>query len=182
MKSSDKRIQYIKMDSSNFELAYQIQKSIWIEDPDYQCFYDKAMTPTLYDTCFLIYFGDDLIGITGAYIEDCDSETIWLDWFGILPEYRGNGLGETVLLDTIHYCQSFKEFKYFRLDTTYYENRPAIGLYDKIMDLREEYTIEDTEVLKHQYLIYTYDLKRTGDIQPWNNRYIGLSDYYDKCI
>lgn len=89
------------------------------------------MIPTLYDTCFLIYFGNDWIGITGTYIEDYDSETLWLDWFGILLEYHGNGLGEAFLLDTIHYCQSFKEFKYFRLDTTYYENRPAIGFYDK---------------------------------------------------
>ena len=59
MKSSDQRIQYVKMNSFNFESAYQIQKNIWIEDPDYQCFYDKVMIPTLYDTCFLIYFGND---------------------------------------------------------------------------------------------------------------------------
>ena len=181
MKSSDKNIEYVKLDSYNFEHAYQVQKLIWDDDPDYQCFYNKAMNPSIYDTCFLVYLGADLIGITGTYIEDFDTESIWLDWFGILPEYRGNGYGETILLDTIRYCQSFDKFAYFRLDTTYWEDRPAIGLYDKVMDLKEKYTREDTEEIDHHYLIYTYNLKRTNYTKPWNNRFIGLVDYYKCC-
>lgn len=181
MKSSSDKIKYVKMDDSNFELAYQIQKTIWPNEPDYQVFYDNAMNPLPYDACFLVYIDDKLIGITGTYVENFDSESIWLDWFGILPEYRGNGYGEIILLDTIRYCQSFEKFDYFRLDTTYWEGRPAIGLYDKIMDLKEKYTRENTEEIDHGYLIYTYNLKRTNYTRPWDNRFIGLVDYYDCC-
>ena len=181
MKSSNVKIKYVRLDESNFEQAYQIQKLIWPDDPDYQCFYDKATELSTYDTCFLVYLGSDLIGLTGTYIEDFDSETIWLDWYGILPEYRGNGYGETILLDTIGYCQSFEIFDYFRLDTTYWEGRPAIRLYDKIMDMKERYTREDTDEVDHHYLIYTYNLKRTTYTKPWNNRFIGLVDYYKHC-
>lgn len=181
MISSNDEIKYVKIDVSNFKLAYQIQKSIWPEDPDYQDFYDKVIDDSSYDACFLVYLNDNLIGITGTYVEDFDSESIWLDWFGILPEYRGKGYGRLVLLDTIHYCQEFNRFLYFRLDTTYWENRLAIGLYDKVMDLREEYTREDTDDIKHEYLIYTYNLKRTNYTKPWNNRFIGLNEYYKNC-
>lgn len=47
------------------------------------------------------------------------------------------------------------------------------------MNLKEEYTKEDTPDLKNQFLIYTYVLK--GKAEPWNNRYLGLRKYYDNC-
>lgn len=181
MVSSNEKIKYVRMELPNFKLAYEIEKQIFPTDPDYQGFYHKAMDPQLYDTCYLVYLEDNLIGITGTYIEDFDPESIWLDWFGILPEYRRKGYGKTVLLDTIYYCQQFSNFEYLRLDTTYYENRPALFLYDKVMDLKEDYTIEDTETDKHQYLIYTYNLKRTGYTKPWNNRFIDLVEHYEHC-
>lgn len=179
MHSSNSDIRYISVDKDNFELAYNIQKEIWPDDPDYNNFYEKANDSTLEVTSFIVYYKDEAIGITGTYLEDIDDESIWLDWFGILPTYRCNGLGKTILLDTIKYCQNFNQYLYFRLDTTYWDKRPAIYLYDLVMDLREEYTIEDTETKKHNYLIYTYDLKKTGYIKPWNNRYLGLVNYYE---
>lgn len=65
----------------------------------------------------------------------------------------------------------------FRVETTYYENRPALFLYDKIMELKENYTIEDTENDKTETLIYSYSLN--GKLDLWNNRYLGLREYYD---
>lgn len=181
MKSSNEQIQYVEVDQDNLEIAYEIQKTIWASEPDYQSFYRKIAYPDIYEKFFIVYFDNQPIGITGTYIEDFDSESIWLDWYGILPEYRGNGYGKTILLDTICYCQNFNDFSYLRLDTTYWENRPAIFLYDKVMDLKEDYTIEDTKTEKHGYLIYTYNLKRTGYTKPWNNRFIGLVEHYNEC-
>lgn len=181
MKSSNEQIQYVEVDQDNLEIAYEIQKTIWTSEPDYQSFYRKIAYPDIYEKFFIVYFDNQPIGITGTYTEDFDLESIWLDWYGILPEYRGNGYGKIILLDTIRYCREFKQFLYFRLDTTYWENRPAVCLYDKVMDLKEDYTIEDTETEKHGYLIYTYNLKRTGYTKPWNNRFIGLVEHYNEC-
>lgn len=47
------------------------------------------------------------------------------------------------------------------------------------MELKENYTIEDTENNKNNFIIYSYSLN--GKLQPWNNKYLGLKDYYDKC-
>lgn len=45
------------------------------------------------------------------------------------------------------------------------------------MQFKEDYTIEDTDTIKNQTLIYSYLLK--GKLELWNNRYLGLREYYD---
>lgn len=167
---------YVQIDKDTLDIAYNIQKEIFPDDPDYDDLYDKAIN-SLDDNCFfIVYFKNDLIGITGVDVYREYPDTIWLDWFGILPKYRRNGFGEEVLLDTIEYCKKLNKYKSFRVETTYYENRPAVFLYDKVMKIKEEYTIEDTKDKKRHTLIYTYPL--IGEVELWNNRYLGLGDYY----
>lgn len=173
-------LKYEKIDKNNIDIAYDIQKNIWPEDPDYNDFLDKIENSSDDNISWLVYDNREIIGITGVYIEDEDNESIWLDWFAILPQYRRRGYGKKVLLDTIDYCKKLNKYLYFRVDTTYYENRPALFLYDEVMDLREDYTTEDTDDKKYEYLIYTYALQ--GKAKPWNNRYLGLNEYYEKCV
>ena len=168
---------YIKLNKNTVDVAFAIQKSIWSEDPDYNDLYDKAIN-SLDDNCFfLVYDKEKLIGITGVDVFREYPDTIWLDWFAILPQYRKMGYGKKVLLDTINYCKSLGRYKSFRVETTYYECRSALFLYDKIMHYKEDYTIEDTEDNKTQTLIYTYVLN--GELEPWNNKYLGLKEYYN---
>lgn len=168
---------YVYLNVENIDIAYQIQKETWPEDPDYDDLYDKA-TNTLDDNCFfLVYDEDSLIGITGVDVFRQYPDTIWLDWFTILPNYRRKGYGEKVLLDVIEYCKSLKKYQSFRVETTYYESRPALFLYDKIMKVKEKYTREDTEDIKNNTLIYTYPLN--GKLKLWNNQYLGLREYYN---
>lgn len=172
-------LKYEILSLENLDIALKIQRWIWPDDPDYEDLYNKA-TNAKDDNCFfLVYDKDTLIGITGVDVWDKYPDTIWLDWFAILPEHRRKGYGKKVLLDTIDYCKKLNRYNYFRLDTTYYENRPALILYDKIMQLKEDYTIEDTEDYKNDFIIYSYGLR--GKLEPWNNKYLGLKDCYDKC-
>ena len=168
---------YKTLNIENIDIAYEIQKNTWKEDPDYDDLYDKA-TNTRDDNCFfLVYDKDKLIGITGVDVFPEYPDTIWLDWFAILPEERRKGYGEKVLLDTIEYCKSLNRYKACRVETTYYESRPAVFLYDKIMQTKEDYTAEDTKDKKTNTLIYSYSLN--GKIDLWNNRYLGLKEYYN---
>ncbi len=77
--------------------------------------------------------------------------------FTVLPQYRRIGYGKKVLLDTIEYCKILKN-EVFRVETTYYENKPALFLHDKVMEMKEEYTIEDIDTRKNNTLIYSYSL------------------------
>ena len=45
------------------------------------------------------------------------------------------------------------------------------------MTFKEKYTAEDEEI-SHNWWIYTYSLN--GKQKFWNNRYIGLSEYYNE--
>lgn len=163
---------------NNYEMAFNIQKELWPDEPDLNHFLDKANNYKKDNVSFIVYLDNTPIGITGIYIEDIDFESLWLDWYGILPEYREKGIGKKVLLDTIDYCKLLSNYEYLRLDTTYWDGRPAINLYDSVMTYKEKYTIEDKEK-SHSWWIYTYSLK--GKNKLWNNRYLGLSEYYDKC-
>lgn len=170
-------LRYEIVNLNNLEKAYEIQKKTWPSDPDYGDLYDKA-TNTKDDNCFfLVYDKNNLIGITGVDVYGQYADTIWLDWFTILPQYRRKGYGEKVLLDTIQYCKNLNRYDTFRVETTYYENRPALFLYDKVMQLKEEYTLEDTENVKNNTIIYSYSLR--GKLELWNNKYLGLRQYYD---
>lgn len=171
-------MEYKRITQENFWIAYQIQKVIWPEEPDLQNFIDKSQSIVDDNVSFLVFIDDKVIGITGIYTEDIDDESIWLDWYGVLPEFRGKGYGEKILLDTIEYCRKLKKYNYLRLDTTYLEGRPAINLYDKIMTFKEKYTIEDNDI-PNNWLIYTYSFN--GDKKLWNNKYLGLSEYYENC-
>lgn len=170
-------LNYVILNRNNLDLAYEIQKKTWPNDPDYEDLYDKAIN-TEDDNCFFLVYDDKiLIGITGVDVYDKYPDTIWLDWFTILPEHRRKGYGKKVLLDTIYYCKGLNRYDSFRIDTTYYKNRPALFLYDKVMQMKENYTIEDTDNLKNNTIIYSYSLN--GKLELWNNRYLGLKEYYD---
>lgn len=45
----------------------------------------------------------------------------------------------------IQYCKNLNKYNVFRVETTYYENSQALFLYDKVMQMKENYTIEDTD-------------------------------------
>lgn len=173
-------LSYVLLDINNLNLAYEIQKNTWPDEPDYDDLYDKAIN-TEDDNCFfLVYNNKDLIGITGVDVFREYPETIWLDWFTILPKYRKKGYGKKVLIDTINYCKRLNRYDAFRIDTTYYENRPALFLYDKVMQMKEKYTAEDINDLNNNIIIYSYSLN--GKLELWNNKYLGLREYYDNLI
>ncbi len=170
-------LKYEILNLENLDMAFKIQKETWPSDPDYNDLHDKAVN-TWDDNCFfLVYDKESLIGITGVDVFKEYPDTIWLDWFCILPEHRRKGYGEKVLKDTIQYCKKIDRYNTFRVETTYYESRPALFLYDKVMMMKEDYIAEDTDTLKNNTLIYSYLLK--GKLEPWNNRYLGLCEYYD---
>lgn len=73
-----------------------------------------------------------IIGLTGIYSEDGDSDDIcWLGWFCIDTEYRGQGLSKKLLDFSIEKAKELNK-KYLHLYT--YDSKeyiPAMKLYEK---------------------------------------------------
>lgn len=181
MENIESELKYIKVNKYNLHTACKLQKQIFINDLDYDTNYkflkEKIENNSPDDVSWIVEYNNKPIGVTGLYTEDIDEQSIWLDWYGVLPEYRNRGFGKKILLDTINYCIKLDRYEYLRLDTTYWEGRPAVYLYDSVMTFKEKYTAEDNEK-SHNWWIYTYSLK--GQNNYWNNKYLGLSEFYNK--
>ena len=42
MKDKENKLNYVKVSKDNYELAYNIQKQIWVDEPDYENFKNKS--------------------------------------------------------------------------------------------------------------------------------------------
>ncbi len=109
------------------------------------------------------------VGITGLYSYDSDPETVWLGWFGILPEYRSKGYGRQVLEKTMEKAQA-EGFTCMRLYTDYRDNHNAVQLYEQEGFTGEKYTAEE---LPYDCRIYSKRLDG-GEAEPWDNRFLAL--------
>ena len=126
------------------------------------------------------YDNNDIVAITGLYSDFDINETnsIWLGWFGVRPEFRRRSIGAEVLNFTIKEAYELAKkypIKFLRLYTSIDENATAQLLYKKIMDFPEKYNHPKDFTYGSSCLIWTKSL--FGDsIIPWNNRYLGLNE------
>lgn len=177
-----RELKFFKVDPSNLHQALDIQRAIWPDNPVDFDYTDKINSPRDFtNASWLVYHGNNLIGLTGVYAFDPSEpgydhdESIWMDWFGVLPQYRGRRYGKDILCSTIEYAQGLGRFKYFRLDTTDFPGRVSTHLYDQVMQLREDYTAEPMPA-DHRGLVYSYSLDGSP-IKPWNNQLLNLGYY-----
>lgn len=168
MNSKNELIKYVEITEENIMLATQIELSIFPKSCGYISFeraYKKG------DPYFLVYYDGKAIGTTGLYEDEKISSrgTVWLGWFGILPEYRGKGLGKRVLSDTIAEAAA-RGYSVFRLYTSAVSCATACKLYDAVMDFGEFYTREEPELMRK---VYTKSLDGNS-AEKWNNRNLML--------
>jgi len=174
MKSADKRLRYVEITDKNILLATQIEMQIFPNMCGYLSYRRAYENGTPY---FLVYLDGDVIGITGLYYEERlgEKNTVWLGWYGLLPAYRKLGLGKQVLLDTIEEAKK-RNFDTFRLYTSANYCPDACILYGKVMDIGEDYTLEEPEMRRRVYSKSLTDKK----VVPWNNRYLFLSENHEE--
>jgi len=83
-----------------------------------------------------------VVGITGIYAYEIYPEDAWCGWYGILPEFQGQGYGKKLLLWTMDKAKELG-YKNFRLYTDLIDNATAVSLYRKLGMIEETYTVED---------------------------------------
>ncbi len=55
---------------------------------------------------WLIRSGGKTVGMCGLYSMENDENELWIGWFGILPGFRGNGIGQDVLEQMIMHAKT----------------------------------------------------------------------------
>ncbi len=176
-----KDIRFEKITYDNLEVACRVQNIIFPEEDARVNFVEQINNdPYRKEQDYYIACQNETpIGVTGIYSYHEYPEDAWLGWFGILEEYRNQGLGGLVLDKTIAMAKK-KGYKTFRLYTDEYA-KDAHKLYSSRGMINELYDNEDD---KDNYIdadIYIYSLSLTNDeISLWNNKILGLKEQSDK--
>jgi ribosomal protein S18 acetylase RimI-like enzyme len=169
------------VDFSNYQIAIRVQKEIFVQE-DGTINILASLDRNLFNKVSGIFYHDDgvkyylvysckqLIGITGLYYQkEISKDDAWMGWFGVLPEFRGQGFGEKILKMTLDLAKK-QAYTTFRLYTDLDGNKIAIKLYKKLGFLGEKYTAEKLDYNCH---IFSKSLTKTPTI-PWNNRTLKL--------
>lgn len=171
----------IPVNKANCQDAIKIQKSIFPHEDgtlnilascDRELFQKLAgfSYPDDHVKYYLAEVDHKYVGITGTYYYNFDPESIWLAWYGIVEEYRHQGLGRELLEKTQELAIS-EGFKYMRLYTDAIGNQNAIKLYKKAGFIGEKYVAEELD-----YDCWIYSKSLLGSVVPlWNNRKLDLA-------
>lgn len=159
-------MEFIEITMKNVLEATNVQMEIFgVKDCAYLCYIQhiRNQDPPYY----IVKENNEVIGISGIYVEPFEPDTAWLGWFGVKSNFRNKGYGTKILNKTIEIARE-NGYKNFRLYTDVV-NPNAHRLYDKVMDYCEEYNEPNFKVL-----IYSKSLCEA--ICPkLNNKFINLA-------
>lgn len=169
------KLKYELIDENNIKLATSIQHTIFPDECAYIHYKYAIDTNYKRNKYFIIKWNEVPVGVIGLYIDDeIDNESIWLGWFGILPEFRSKGIGRKSILDMIQEAKKYNR-KYFRLYTNDKGDSTARPLYRSVMQLYENYNNLNDYNYDGNCLVYSYSLCNEK-VSLWNNRFLNLKE------
>lgn len=92
----------VPLSQANLKETQAVLQAVFPTEPDAQHYFELSLRPKRKGASYFEYFvlvvDGKVIGTTGLYRERSTPKDLWLGWYGVLPEYRGQGWG-SVLLD-----------------------------------------------------------------------------------
>ena len=163
---------------NNIDFAVSIQEELFPRESA-RTNYEESLEDSSCYEYYLVYEGDDCVGITGLYRYPEDHDSAWLGWFGIREDFRGKHLGSAAL-------KRFEDlaisggYRFARLYTDALNNDAAITFYQANGYISEPYlNLEDPACLHYKTLIFSKPLTDEPFIF-WNSRNIHLTEQIEK--
>lgn len=175
------KINFQEIGKDNLELACKIQNEIFPNE-DARENYIECINKAPYRKeldWYIVYLDNKPIWVTGIYSYHEYPDDAWLWWFGILNQYRRNGLGGKVLDMTMSLAKE-KWYKNFRLYTDEF-SKSAHKLYESRWLIKEKYDRPDDEDQYFHAEIYIYSISLISkDVELRNNKLLGLKEQGEK--
>lgn len=173
-------LKQIRITGENLAYARMLQMQLF---PEYDAGtnYRESAEGISGNEYFLLYRDGVCVGITGIYRTAADPASAWLGWFGILPQFRRQGLGSQALR-LFEAGALERGCCHARLYTDRFDNDAAIAFYEANGYRGEVYrTPEDPASLTYDILIFSKALSGAAP-EPWNNRNICLTEQIGKQL
>ena len=183
-KEKNMELDYIEITKDNIDFATKIQEEIFPGESAYEHYLYTINKNEEYEKYYLVYDKEKIVGITGTYSNEPLEETnsLWLGWYGVLPTERNKGYGTKILKDTIDMAKKLipkYPIKYFRLYTDIKENKEALPLYDKYMDIKEMYHNHNDVNYDGNCIIYSKSLTQEK-VQKWDDKFLNLKQIIEE--
>ena len=166
-------IKHVRINQDNLNYALQISKEIF-GNTDCRQDYVDFINGENSKSYFLIYDGDNCIGVSGINHFGQDYTNAWLSWFGILPKLRRTELGSNALrlIDETARDLGFRCMRCIVSDDKIYEGSQSFFKCNGYQ--REDYrTQKDPQSMRKNYYIFSKNLY-PEPIDPWNNRTLNV--------
>lgn len=164
---------YEKLSSENLSQAKLIHQKIFPDESDIDTLEYSLSNHFIQGkicSCdfWLVKVDGKYAGITGLYAYENNHDDVWMNWFGVLPEYRRRHLGLNIFMWTIKKARK-SGYKNFRLYTAKGINNDAICFYRKLGMIEENYRTEEPEIC--DILIFSKSLSRfKHSVEKWDNK------------
>lgn len=158
------------------QIQYQLFKDYWCGYADFLLEIENRQKNKLPVT-YLIKHKGKSVGIIGLYELEEYKDVVWLNWYGVLPEYRNHGIGTHAFFKIVELARNYGK-KEFRLVTYRVWNNKAQKIYRKTTQIAEEYKNKNDwqyGINVGKAMIYSLSLV-DKKISKWKNKFINLND------
>ena len=170
---------FVRITPDNVSIAHHINRVVFPKYDSLINFLDSFKEGAK-DRFYLMKVGEEHVGIFGLYYYEGYPDDAWLGWFGVLPEHRGKGYGNTALTFFEDLARD-RGFRYVRLFTDTYDNEEAHKFYLEHGFTEERYINEnDPASLKYPISIFSKPLFAQFPLKPWGNRNIHFTKQVEK--
>lgn len=168
-------LKFIKLYKDNYEKVLSIKHFAFPEsnsDEDYLKYFNNEVKANYY----LLEMDGNPCATIGWYDFDERNENAFVGWFAVLPDYQNKKIGTRALEYIINEVKSLG-YQYLRVYTDKVVNYVSTKLYDKMFDIKEEYTYPDKIGKTGNFIVYTKFL--TDKQESWNNTPLNEDGNYD---
>ncbi len=171
-------MRFVRITVNNIDFAVSIQEKLFPGESA-RANYEESLEESSGFKYYLIYEGDDCVGIIGLYRYPEDPDSAWLGWFGIREGFRRRHFGSAALKRFEDMAIS-EGYRFARLYTDALNNDAAITSYQANGYVSEPYlNLGDPACLQYKTLIFSKPLSDDPMIF-WNDRNIHLTEQIEK--